>query len=242
MLQKAIDLLRNAKRPLALAGAGLSAESGIPTFRGADGYWRNIKPEDIATASAFQRDPKFVFEWYAYRRDQVRQQCKPNPGHLALVELEKLRPEFWLLTQNVDGLSRQAGSAKVIELHGSLWILRCFSCSYSRQDLIVPTPLEHNCPQCKTGLLRPGVVWFGEALDPWAVQKSQELAAACDLMLVVGTSAKVYPAAGLVPQAISAGAKVIEINPENTPMSDLATVTLRKPVGEVLPLLVAGMA
>ncbi len=240
MIEQAKALLRGAKRPLALAGAGLSAESGIPTFRNSGGLWKEKKAEDLATPDGFRRDPQMVWEWYAHRRDQVRE-CKPNPGHTALVELERLRPEFWLLTQNVDGLSRTAGATRVLELHGSLWVFKCFTCPYSRQDLQVPTLLNNQCPVCKTGLLRPGVVWFHEPLDPWIVSRSQELVTACDLLLVVGTSAQVYPAAGFVPLAMQAGAKIIEINPEDTPMSKYATLTIRQPVGKALPEMLAGL-
>jgi NAD-dependent deacetylase len=232
-IKEAQRLLRNAKRPLALAGAGLSAESGVPTFRGEGGLWRNYRPEDLATPAAFRRDPQTVWEWYAYRRDTVAT-CKPNAAHEALVALEKQNENFWLVTQNVDRLSQRAGATRVLELHGSIWDVRCNQCAYEKEDLTVPTPLSNACPQCKAGLLRPGVVWFGEALNPVVLQKVGDLVAACDLLFVLGTSAQVYPAAGFVPLAAKHGATIIEINPDDTPMSNLAAVTLRLKVGEVL--------
>jgi NAD-dependent deacetylase len=237
MLARAVALLKHATKPLALAGAGLSAESGIPTFRGAGGLWRNFKAEELATPRAFDRDPQLVWEWYAWRRDVVAG-CAPNPAHHALVELEKKSPAFWLITQNVDGLSQRAGQQRMLELHGSLWRFKCRRCTYRRDDLQVPTPLDNTCPGCGDPVLRPDVVWFGEALDPAIVAKCDELASQCDLLFVLGTSANVYPAASYVPLAARHGATIIEINPDPTPMSNLAAVTIREPVGQVLPEIV----
>lgn len=238
MLNRAVDLLKHATKPLALAGAGLSAESGVPTFRGAGGLWRNFRAEELATPRAFDRDPQLVWEWYAWRRDIVAG-CAPNPAHHALVEIEKAHPPFWLITQNVDGLSRRAGQQRMLEIHGSLWRFKCRRCTYKREDLATPTSLDNTCPGCGDKLLRPDVVWFGEALDPAIMSQCDKLVSQCDLLFVLGTSANVYPAAGFVPHAARHGAKIIEINPDPTPMSDLAAVTIREPVGQVLPQIVA---
>lgn len=237
MLDAAANLLKRARRPLALAGAGLSAESGVPTFRDKDGLWRNYRPEDLATPQAFRRDPQTVWEWYAWRRDKIAA-CAPNPAHRALVDLEARFPEFWLITQNVDGLSRIAGAQRVIEFHGNIWINRCNHCGQEREDHATPANLDNTCPHCETKALRPGVVWFGEAIDPGHMRKARELVAACDLFFVLGTSAKVYPAAGFIPMAREAGAAVVEINPDATPMTGQATVVLREKVGVALPRIV----
>jgi NAD-dependent deacetylase len=239
-IKRARDLLHKSQRPIALAGAGLSAESGVPTFRGAGGLWRSLSFQDLATPEGFARNPQLVWEWYAERRDNGAA-CKPNPGHYALAEIERKRPDFWLLTQNVDGLSARAGSTRVIEFHGSIWRIKCTGCGFVAEDRSVPTNLDNHCKQCTGGRIRPDVVWFGEALDNQNLAHADKLANACDLLLVVGTSAQVYPAAGYVPMAARAGADIIEINPEATQMSSLATVTLRSPVGEVLPKLVEGL-
>lgn len=234
MIQSAANLLKKAKRPLALAGAGLSAESGIPTFRDTGGLWKNFSFQDLASPQGFRKNPQLVWEWYAMRRDTVAA-CRPNPAHHALATLEKHTPEFWLLTQNVDGLSQRVGAQRVIELHGSLWRFRCNHCGQEFEDLEVPMRLDNTCAHCGTKALRPGVVWFGESLDRHHVEMARELVSKCDLFFVLGTSAQVFPAAGFIPMARQAGAEVIEINPDATPMSDHATVVVRAPVGEALP-------
>lgn len=234
MIQSAANLLKKAKRPLALAGAGLSAESGIPTFRDNNGLWKNFRFEELASPQGFRKDPQLVWAWYAMRRNTVAE-CRPNPAHVALATLEKRFPAFWLITQNVDGLSQRAGTTRAIEMHGSLWRFRCNHCGQEFEDLEVPMRLDNTCAHCGTKALRPGVVWFGEAINPHHMEKARELVSACDLFFVLGTSAKVYPAAGFIPMARQAGADVIEINPDATPMSDQATVVVRAKVGEALP-------
>jgi NAD-dependent deacetylase len=177
-----------------------------------------------------------VWEWYAWRRKLIAG-AQPNPGHRALAELEKSKPQFTLITQNVDGLDERAGSRNVLKLHGDIWISRCTGCGRERRD--GQTPLEELPPRCECGsLLRPGVVWFGEALPPGVWQEAERAAQAAEVFLVIGTSAVVYPAAGLVWLARSAGAKVVEINPEETPLSGQADRSLRGPAGEVLPQLI----
>ena len=236
-------LVRSARRPVALCGAGLSAESGVPTFRGDGGVWRSHDATRLATHEAFERDAKLVWEFYAWRRDLVAGK-EPNAGHAALVRWEEAIPAFVTITQNVDGLSRRAGSKRIVEMHGSLWRVRCEECGYDVEDRTVPTKLDNACPQCAKGLgLRPGVVWFGESLDPFVVQTCEELIDACDLLVVVGTSGVVYPAAGFVERARrkSNPAAVVEINPDDTPVSGLANVVLREKAGVALPLLVGGL-
>jgi NAD-dependent deacetylase len=228
--------LRAARRIVALTGAGISAESGVPTFRGAGGLWRKHRPEDLATPEAFARDPQLVWEWYAWRRETIAP-LRPNAAHHALVDLEKRTPEFLLATQNVDGLHAAAGSRRIVELHGTIWRLRCTSCGEERDDRAVP--LAEIPPRCDCGaLLRPGVVWFGEPLPEEAVTVSFEAARAADLVLVVGTSSLVYPAAALPQVGRAGGAFVVEINPEPTPLTPLADVSLRGTAAALVPAIV----
>lgn len=218
-----------------LTGAGISAESGIPTFRGAGGLWRSYRAEDLATPDAFRRDPRLVWEWYDWRRGVVSA-AEPNAGHRALAEFESRRQGgFTLVTQNVDGLHERAGSREVRRLHGSLWQVRCTGCGGQSEDLRVPLPeLPPRCEACGA-LLRPGVVWFGEALPKAEWEAAVEAAATCEVLLVVGTSAVVYPAASLAPLARRGGARVIELNMEETPQSAIADLALRGAAGVILP-------
>jgi NAD-dependent deacetylase len=220
-----------------LTGAGVSAESGVPTFRGANGLWNRQRVENLATPEAFARDPRLVWEWYNWRRS-VLAEVKPNPGHYALAELEKRSPSFTLITQNVDGLHESAGSRNVLRLHGSIWMVRCLDCHRETMDNRVPLP--EIPPRCACGgLLRPGVVWFGEPLPHQVWQEAEAAARSADLFLVIGTSAVVYPAAGLAQIAKSAGARVVEINIEETPLTGAIDKFLRGPSGELLPQLIA---
>jgi len=229
-------LIANSTRLAVLTGAGISAESGIPTFRGTGGLWRNFKPEDLATPGAFARDPKLVWEWYDWRRSIVAQ-AQPNAGHRALVSLAKRVPRLTLITQNVDGLHERAGSENVLRLHGSIWTTRCLECGTERIDDRVPLP--ELAPKCSCGgLMRPGVVWFGEGLPVDVWRNAEQAARNADVLLVVGTSAAVYPAASLVPIAAGAGATIIEINPDETPISGLVTHSLRGRAAELLPRLI----
>lgn len=222
---------------VALTGAGVSAESGVPTFRGPGGLWRNFRAEDLATPEAFSRDPKLVWEWYVWRRQRIAA-AQPNPAHLALVELERRAPEFCLVTQNVDGLHDRAGSRNVLKIHGDIWMVRCQSCGVACKDDRLEFP--EMPPRCACGgLLRPGVVWFGEPLPEDVWESAMRAVRQCDLLLVAGTSAVVYPAGSLIPLARSAGAKVVEVNLEATPHSGTVNVTLRGKAGEILPQLLA---
>jgi NAD-dependent deacetylase len=228
--------LRDARSVCALTGAGISAESGIPTFRGAGGLWRQYRPEDLATPEAFARDPKLVWEWYEWRRGLIAA-AQPNAGHIALVQLEQSARSFALVTQNVDGLHRRAGTRNLHEIHGNIWTTRCIGCGTEFCDERLPIPdLPPRCARCGA-LMRPGVVWFGEGLPREVWHNAQQAAESAEVLLVIGTSAVVYPAASLVPLARAAGARVIEINVDETPLSSSVDATLRGPSGEILPLL-----
>jgi NAD-dependent deacetylase len=234
-LHQAREWLVNAASVAVLTGAGISAESGVATFRGADGLWNNFKPEELATPEAFARDPRLVWEWYDWRRCSIAQ-AQPNAAHRALVELEKRKRQFTLITQNVDGLHDLAGSGKILKLHGDIWRMRCLECGANFPNRRAPLPKIP--PHCACGgLARPGVVWFGEPL-PEGMMKEAEHAAAADVFLVIGTSAMVYPAAGLIPFAKQSGAKVIEINPEETSFSSIVDCSLRGKAAELLPKLI----
>lgn len=229
------EALVKAKRVAALTGAGISAESGVPTFRGADGLWRNYNVMELATPQAFARDPELVWEFYNWRRNLIAG-LTINPGHKALVELEAKVPHFTLITQNVDGLHLQAGSKNVLEIHGNLWKVRCAQChavTLDRSSNMGPLP---HCRDCG-GLLRPHVVWFGESLDYALLSHAVEAARSCQVMLVIGTSAIVQPAASLAYEAKEAGAVVAEINLEETPNSGMMDFVLLGKSGEILPRL-----
>jgi NAD-dependent deacetylase len=220
-----------------LTGAGVSAESGVPTFRGNNGLWKQYRAEELATHEAFTRDPKTVWEWYDWRRRLIAE-VKPNAGHFALAELEHRIPNFTLITQNVDDLHDDAGSKNVLKIHGSIWSLRCTQCGDERLDRTAPLP--NLPPKCRcSGLLRPGVVWFGETLPPKVWESAERAAEQADVFLVIGTSALVYPAAGLARIAKLSGAKVIEINIEETPLSSGTDAFLQGSSAELLPQLMA---
>lgn len=234
-LEQARTWLTQANSVAILTGAGISAESGVPTFRGAGGLWKEYKPEDLATPEAFARDPRLVWEWYDYRRGIIAK-AAPNPGHRAIVQLEVRKPRFTLITQNVDGLHDLAGSGKILKLHGDIWRMRCLTCGANFPNRRVPLPKIP--PHCACGgMARPGVVWFGEPLPDGMMKEAEHAASAAEVFLVIGTSAIVYPAASLIPIAKHAGAKVIEINTETTPMSNVVDCALQGPAGEVLPKL-----
>ena len=221
---------------VALTGSGVSAESGVPTFRDAQtGLWSRYDPQELATPEAFARDPELVRRWYAWRRNLV-ERAEPNAGHRALADLERRVSAFSLVTQNVDGLHQEAGSANVVELHGNIRRSRC----PAENVTVEPDGTDHHtplCPNCGSPL-RPDVVLFGEALPVAELEAASEAARSCDLLLSVGTSGLVYPAASLPYEALESGAVVVEVNPEGTPLSASADYSLRGRAGEVLPELV----
>ncbi len=234
-IQKARELLARARSIVALTGAGISAESGIPTFRGPGGMWRQWRPEDLATPAAFARDPRLVWEWYDWRRGLIAR-ATPNAGHRALVDLENGREKFTLVTQNVDGLHDLAGSRNTVKLHGDIWRMRCTECRAEWTDRRVPLP--ELPPRCRCGAMaRPAIVWFGESLPDGAMEQAEQAACRADVLLVIGTSAVVYPAAGLVPYAVESGAQVIEINTEPSLPGGEVAYALKGPAGEILPRL-----
>jgi NAD-dependent deacetylase len=233
-IEAACAAVRAARSIAVLTGAGVSAESGIPTFRGNGGYWQQHRVEDLATPRAFAREPKFVWTWYEERRRAIAA-VRPNAGHEALVALEQRTPGFTLITQNVDGLHDVAGSKDIIKLHGDIWIVRCLDCGGERLERRQLTDLPPHC-DCG-GTLRPGVVWFGESLPAGAMERASASVRSADVLIVAGTSAQVYPAAGLIPLALDHGATAIEINPAETNFSRDVTFTLRGPSAEILPRL-----
>lgn len=236
-MEQAKTWIREAKSVVALTGAGVSAESGVPTFRGAGGLWRNYRPEALATPQAFTLDPRLVWEWYQWRRQCIAE-AQPNPAHTALAELERRTPDFWLVTQNVDGLHDRAGSRRILKVHGDIWVVRCQRCGAEERDERLS--FEELPPKCRCGgLLRPGVVWFGEALPEDVWDQAVRAVRGCNVLLVVGTSAVVHPAASLIPMAKSGGARIVEVNLEETPYSASVDVTLRGKAGEILPQLLA---
>jgi NAD-dependent deacetylase len=230
------NALAAAERVVAFTGAGISAESGVPTFRGTDGIWAKFKPEELANLNAFMRNPAMVWEWYAARK-KIIAEVQPNAGHYALVEMEKLFPSFTIVTQNIDNLHRRAGSTRVFELHGNIernYCMRCgkqFTNEYVLQGSAVP--------RCDCGgLIRPDVVWFGELLpeDEW--EGAERACRNADVLMSIGTSGVVYPAASLPLEAKRNGAFLVEINPEPTPLTDEADEFLQGKAGDILPALV----
>ncbi len=219
-----------------MTGAGVSAESGVPTFREVGGLWEGHRPEDVATPEAFHRDHLMVWRFYNARRAGLLK-VQPNPAHYALAEIERRVREFLLITQNVDGLHRLAGSRKIVELHGDIWIDRCTSCGHERRADRVTEPFP-TCEKCNA-MTRPGVVWFGEMLPAGAFDRAVSAVASADVMLVVGTSSVVQPAASLADMARSEGATVVEINLEPTPLSHHADRSLLGRAGDILPQVVS---
>ena len=232
-----LRLLRETSKLAALTGSGASQESGLRTFRDAQvGLWAQYKPEDLASPQAFARDPKLIWDWYAWRREAVKG-VRPNAGHSALVEFEKRIPQFTLITQNVDGLHRMAGNQNVLELHGNIQRVRCSECYIFAETWGDDTESVPQCSVCG-GLLRPDVVWFGESLPRDQLEAAVEAARTCDIFLSIGTSGIVQPAASLAHAARNCGAVVVEINAEPTPLTPKADYFLQGKSGEILPSLV----
>ena len=231
-----ISELRSAHHVAVLAGAGTSAESGVPTFRDAQsGLWSQYDPQELATPQAFRRNPGLVWDWYTWRRSLVAK-AEPNEGHRALAQIAGLLPKFTLITQNVDGLHQQAGSSDVIELHGSIMRTKCASCNQIVVEFQETGNKPPHCPDCD-GFLRPDVVWFGENLPQDSLAEAFSAAQTCDLFLSIGTSSVVHPAASLPLEALDKGTSVAEINPASTPLTPFMTYVLAGPSGVVLPQL-----
>ena len=232
--EKFIGVLERAENVVILTGAGVSAESGVPTFRGQDGLWKKFRPEELATFEAFEKNPELVWEWYRYRRNIISE-IKPNDGHFAMAEMEHLFDMFHLLTQNVDGLHEKAGSKNMIELHGNIRRNKCLNC----RQIDFRDDFDKYPPLCQCGgKLRPDVVWFGELLPEAALRTAFEVSQDCDLFFVAGTSAAVYPAASLPALARKHGAFVIEINIEPTDLTYIVDEHIEGKSGEIFPEIV----
>ncbi|MGN9810184.1 SIR2 family NAD-dependent protein deacylase [Micromonospora sp. BQ11] len=244
-VREAADLLRQARRAVVFTGAGMSAESGVPTFRDAlTGLWQRFDAQALATPEAFHDDPALVWGWYEWRRTAVAR-ALPNAGHVAVAAIEARVPHTVVVTQNVDDLHERAGSVDPLHLHGSLFAPRCSACARPApvSDPVVDEPADGrrvappSCGHCSAPI-RPGVVWFGEALPGETLETAVEAAASCDVLLTVGTSGLVYPAAEIPQVAARFGAAVIQVNPQRTPLDAVAAVNLRGRAAEVLPALV----
>ena len=235
-LKEVAKLLQSRPSLTILAGAGISAESGVPTFRGADGLWRQFRAEELATPEAFARNPQLVWEWYDWRRQKI-QAVRPNAAHYTLAKWEREFPSFTLITQNVDGLHAWAGSTRLLELHGNIWKVRCLKEGTIMDNREVPLPqIPPLCPECGS-LLRPHVVWFGEALPADVLEAAFEASRHSEVMLFIGTSAVVQPAASLPLIASEQGATLVEINLDPTPLTPYADFSLWGKAGEIMPRL-----
>jgi len=233
LLEEVRERLLRARRPLFMTGSGISAECGVPTFRGRGGLWREYRPEDLATPGAFRDDPWLVWQWYDWRRSLIAP-VQPGRAHRAMAVCRAEPGGVPVITQNVDGLHQDAGSRDVLELHGSIWTLRCTGCGRERGDRAVGIT---RVPLCGCGaLMRPGVVWFGEALPGDVLTRAMELSERADFVLVVGTSGVVQPAASPVERAREGGAYIVEVNPVATPLTVMAHASFRAGAGEVVPL------
>ncbi|CCH48641.1 SIR2 family NAD-dependent protein deacylase [Pseudodesulfovibrio piezophilus] len=232
-------VLSGSRRTVVLTGAGISVESGVPTFRGRDGSWKNYRPEDLARPDAFEARPELVWEFYNWRRESLRE-SEPNAAHLALAEMERKKNNFLLITQNVDGLHCRAGSRKIMEMHGSLWQIKCTKCTHAREDFS-PLPPMPECPVCGH-LLRPGVVWFGEPLIPGVLRVAIDEINKSDVFLAVETSSLAQPAASFYQLAKDHGAVTVEINREPTPISGFMDFALHGKASDILPELMAGLS
>lgn len=233
--ERLLSKLKESEKIVFFTGAGISAESGIPTFRGEDGIWNKLSPEELANFNAFMRNPKLVWEWYQYRR-KIIHNSQPNAGHLAMIEFEKYFSEVTVITQNVDNLHRRAGSKTVYELHGNIEKNYCIKCKKRYDEDI---DFLDGIPKCECGgLIRPDVVWFGEYLPTDQLRKSEQATISSDVFFVVGTSAVVYPAAGLVYTARQYGSFIVEINTETTEVSKICDVSFQAKAGDILPKIV----
>ncbi len=231
-----VQHMQSASRITVLTGAGVSAASGVPTFRGKEGLWKTYSPQELATPEAFKQNPQLVWEWYDWRRELISK-CRPNAAHQVIAIWSKRYPEFTLITQNVDGLHEKAGTQNVIRFHGTIWEVFCWNrCSSSPASWVydtVPLPkIPPTCPHCG-GLIRPAVVWFGESIEANVLRRSAA-AVDCEVFMTVGTSALIYPAAGLAGEARSRGAFTVEINLEETPASGFVDLSIQGPAEVII--------
>ncbi len=238
LIEAVRERLKTAGRVAVLTGAGVSAESGVPTFRGSGGLWKDFRAEELATPGAFARDPALVWQWYNWRRSELRA-LEPNPAHTAIAAMEEAVSDFRLVTQNVDGLHALAGSKDPVELHGNIWRTRCTGCfeieeNSEASDGELPYCSREGCGE----LLRPDIVWFGEALDPKVLTRALEAIDSAELIFVVGTSAVVQPAASFAMRGKEMGAYVVEVNPGDTPISDYVDARFQEKAGVVMPLFI----
>lgn len=233
--QTFLDKLSEAKKVVFFTGAGISAESGIPTFRGKDGIWNKLKPEELANFNAFMRNPQMVWEWYNHRK-KIIHNSQPNKGHLAIAEMQNLFEDVTIVTQNIDNLHRRAGSKNIFELHGNIERNFCIKCkTFYNEEL----DFSDGVPKCScSGLIRPDVVWFGEYLPEDQFMGGEDAARNSDIFFVVGTSAVVYPAAGLVMVAKKSGSYLVEVNVQATEVSSYADESFLGEAGKILPLIV----
>jgi len=239
LIQNAIDILKTSKILFVLTGAGISAESGIPTFRGVDGLWKNYSVTDLATPEAFAKNPALVWEWYQWRQEIISR-AKPNAAHTVLVEIEKKFDKFLLLTQNVDNLHQRAGSKNVLELHGNIFRSRCNTCGMVYETITKTEAKAANVPTCTCGsFLRPDVVWFGEPIPQDIWQESLSFLSKADCAIICGTSGVVWPAAAIPQIAKTTGTKIIEVNLEQTPMTPIVDVSLLGKASEILTEIVS---
>jgi NAD-dependent deacetylase len=238
-IRQAAERLRAARNVCVLTGAGVSAESGVPTFRDLGGLWQNVKVEDVASPEGFARNPKRVWEFFNARRAKLWT-IQPNPAHYALAQLERRAPALTLITQNVDGLHHLAGSRNVVEIHGSLRTVRCVGCGRQRDASGETLPDEPRCADCGDWL-RPAVVWFGEMLPLDAMERAEFALETCDVMLVVGTSGVVYPVAGFSLYAAEHGATIIDVNPDPDAISPACEISLIGKAGAILPRVMAAI-
>jgi NAD-dependent deacetylase len=238
LIEEIKERLLAAGSTVVLTGAGVSAESGVPTFRGSGGLWKKYRAEELATPGAFARDPKLVWQWYQWRREKLKS-LKPNPAHEAIAAMEEASSGFTLVTQNVDGLHKAAGSREIVELHGNIWRTRCTGCFEIKETLDLPVDALPYCGEegCEA-LLRPDIVWFGESLDPEVLTKALNAIDSAELIFVVGTSALVQPAASFAIRGKERGAYVVEVNPGDTPISDYVDTRFREKAGVVMPLFI----
>ncbi len=239
VIEEAIRLILASKHLIALTGSGISAESGIPTFRGKDGLWKKYRPEQLATLEAFHENPVKVWEWYNWRIKKVLK-AEPNKAHFALAEMEKRGYLKVIITQNVDDLHERAGTKNIVKLHGNILRARCIRCSYFENIYKPFENLPPKCPRCGN-LLRPDVVWFGEAIPQGALVKAYELVDKSDGILVIGTSALVMPAGAFPSKVKRNGGFIIEVNVDETHVTQIADVSIRGKAGEVLPLILRGL-